>query len=151
MSEWWKYRPEDFLLFSPRAYWRMFELQNEALGALAILLLGIGGIVIFLAARRTTASMRSTAIILAVLWAFVGYTFLWNRYAGINWAIAYVAPAFGVHALCWRSQPRAAVSPWAGRMPAHGSECCSWRLASSPTRSCRRPSSGRGEARRSSE
>jgi hypothetical protein len=98
MSEWWKYRPEDFLLFSPRAYWRMFELQNEALGALAILLLGIGGIVIFLAARRTTASMRSTAIILAVLWAFVGYTFLWNRYAGINWAIAYVAPAFGLQA-----------------------------------------------------
>jgi hypothetical protein len=29
MSEWWTYRPEDFLLFSPRVYWRMFELQNE--------------------------------------------------------------------------------------------------------------------------
>jgi hypothetical protein len=99
MSEWWKYRPEDFLLFSPRTYWRMFELQNEALGPVAILMLGIGGIVIFLAARRTTESFRWAAIILAVLWAFVGYTFLWNRYAGINWAIAYVAPAFGVEAL----------------------------------------------------
>lgn len=99
MSEWWSYRPEDFLLFSPRSYWRMFELQNEALGPLAILMLGIGGIVIFLAARRTTESFRAAAIILAVLWAFVGYAFLWNRYAGINWAIAYVAPLFGVEAL----------------------------------------------------
>jgi len=31
MSEWWTYRPEDFLLFSPRVYWRLFELHNEAL------------------------------------------------------------------------------------------------------------------------
>jgi hypothetical protein len=99
MSEWWSYRPEDFLLFSPRTYWRMFELQNEALGPVAILMLGIGGIVIFLAARRTSASIRLAAVILAALWAFVGYAFLWNRYAGINWAIAYVAPFFGLQAL----------------------------------------------------
>ena len=39
------------------------------------------------------------ALILAALWAFVGWSFLWSRYAAINWAIAYVAPAFGLQAL----------------------------------------------------
>ena len=28
MSEWWTYRPSDFLLFSARTYWRLFELHN---------------------------------------------------------------------------------------------------------------------------
>ena len=37
MSEWWTYRPEDFLLFSPRVYWRMFELHNAALWPLQLL------------------------------------------------------------------------------------------------------------------
>ena len=29
MTEWWTYRPSDFLLFSPRTYHRLFELYNE--------------------------------------------------------------------------------------------------------------------------
>ena len=33
MSEWWTYRPEDFLLFSPRVYWRMFDCQCDPLAA----------------------------------------------------------------------------------------------------------------------
>ena len=37
MSEWWTYRAEDFLLFSPRVYWRMFELHNTALWPLHLL------------------------------------------------------------------------------------------------------------------
>ncbi len=31
MQEWWSYRPGDFLLFSPRTYWRLFQLANETL------------------------------------------------------------------------------------------------------------------------
>jgi uncharacterized protein DUF6064 len=42
------------------------------------------------------SSARWLALILAVLWIFVGWSFLWNRYATINWAAAYVAPAFAV-------------------------------------------------------
>ena len=30
MSEWWSYRPADFLMFSPRIYWRLFASINEA-------------------------------------------------------------------------------------------------------------------------
>ena len=48
MSEWWTYRPEDFLLFSPRVYWRMFELHNAALWPLHVLTLAAGLIIILL-------------------------------------------------------------------------------------------------------
>lgn len=99
MSEWWTYAPEDFLLFSPRSYWRMFELQNEDFWPLPVIALGLGGIVTFLAARGGSKAIRAAAAILAPAWAFVAATFLWHRFAGINWAIAYVAPAFLLQAL----------------------------------------------------
>jgi hypothetical protein len=51
MSEWWTYRPEDFLLFSPRVYWRMFELHNTALWPLHVLALAAGLIIVLLVAR----------------------------------------------------------------------------------------------------
>jgi hypothetical protein len=99
MSAWWSYRLEDLLLFSPRTYWRMFELQNEAYWPLPVFMLALGGIVTFLAARGGTGSIRWAAAILALAWGFVGYAFLWHRYASINWAIVYVAPAFALEAL----------------------------------------------------
>ena len=99
MSEWWTYRPEDFLLFSPRVYWRMFELHNAALWPLQALTLTFGFVMLALVVRRPSASGRSVALILAILWAFVGWSFLWNRYATINWTAAYVAPAFALEAL----------------------------------------------------
>jgi len=52
MSEWWTYRAEDFLLFSPRVYWRMFELHNAALWPLHVLTLAAGLIIILLIAWR---------------------------------------------------------------------------------------------------
>jgi hypothetical protein len=96
MSEWWTYQAEDFLLFSPRVYWRMFEMHNAALWPLHVLTLAAGLIIILLIARRPKNSARWLALILAVLWIFVGWSFLWNRYATINWAAAYLAPAFAV-------------------------------------------------------
>jgi hypothetical protein len=95
MSEWWTYRAEDFLLFSPRVYWRMFELHNAALWPLHVLTLAVGLIILFIT-RRSGTSARWLALILAILWIFVGWSFLWNRYATINWAAAYLAPAFAV-------------------------------------------------------
>jgi hypothetical protein len=99
MSEWWSYRPEDFLLFSPRVYWRMFELHNAALWPLQLLTLAAGVLAILLVAWRPRGHARWIAFFLAALWAFVGWSFLWNRYTTINWAAAYVAPAFAVEAM----------------------------------------------------
>ena len=66
MSEWWTYRAEDFLLFSPRVYWRMFELHNAALWPLHLLTLAAGLIVILLIARRPGSGARWLALILAI-------------------------------------------------------------------------------------
>ena len=95
----WTYRPEDFLLFSPRVYWRMFELHNAALWPLHLATLAAGLAIILLVLRRPPRRGPWVALILAALWAFVGWAFLWGRYAAINWAIVYVAPAFGMQAL----------------------------------------------------
>jgi Family of unknown function (DUF6064) len=99
MSEWWTYRPEDFLLFSPRIYWRMFEQHNTALWPLPLLTLAVGIAMFVLVARRPRGHGRWIALFLAVLWAVVGWSFLWHRYATINWAAAYVAPVFALEAL----------------------------------------------------
>ncbi|RWF77478.1 MAG: hypothetical protein EOS26_08700 [Mesorhizobium sp.] len=99
MSEWWTYRLEDFLLFSPRVYWRMFELANAAFWPLHLLTLAAGLAIVLLVLRRPPRHGPWIALVLAALFAFVGWSFLWSRYAVINWAIAYVAPAFGLQAL----------------------------------------------------
>jgi hypothetical protein len=99
MSEWWTYRPEDFLLFSPRVYWRMFELHNMALWPLHVVTIAAGLAIVLMVARRPAIGARWVAFILAALWIFVGWSFLWHRYSTINWAAAYVAPAFFVEGM----------------------------------------------------
>ncbi|MGQ7793725.1 DUF6064 family protein [Faunimonas sp. B44] len=98
MSEWWTYRPEDFLLFSPRVYWRMFELQNAALWPLPLAALGVGALMLVLVATQARRDALWSGAVLGILWAFVAWSFFWSRYAGINWAAPYVASAFALEA-----------------------------------------------------
>lgn len=94
MSEWWTYRLDDFLLFAPRTYWRLFEAQNAALWPLHPVTVAAGLALVLLIAWRPGRAKVWAGLALALLWAFVGWSFLMNRYAAINWAVAYVAPAF---------------------------------------------------------
>jgi hypothetical protein len=103
MPEWWTYRFEDFLLFSPRVYWRMFELHNAAVWPLQIPALALGAMILVWIVRprqwSDLESDRLVSIILTAAWVCVAWSFLWNRYATINWAATYVAPAFVLQAL----------------------------------------------------
>ncbi|WP_148253459.1 DUF6064 family protein [Aidingimonas lacisalsi] len=99
MSEWWTYRPEDFLLFSPRVYWRLFELHNADWWPLQIVALLAGLSILTALLRPRPWSSRLNGIILAAGWGFVAWAFLWQRYAPINWAIEYVVPLFALQAL----------------------------------------------------
>ena len=99
MSEWLSYRPEDFLLFSPRVYWRMFEMHNAALWPMQVLALAAGLGMVVLVHLRPFGYERWIALIFALIWTFVGWSFLWYRYATINWAIGYVAPLFALQAI----------------------------------------------------
>ncbi len=98
MSEWWTYRPSDFLMFAPRTYWRLFELHNEALWPVPWLaaLLALGLAVALWQGR--TGAVRSGLALLAACWAGVAWAFLWQRYAPINTAAGAFAIAFAVQA-----------------------------------------------------
>jgi hypothetical protein len=99
MQDWWSYTLSDFLLFSPRTYYRMIERHNEAVWPAQLLTMALG-IGILVALRRPSITQgRIISGILALLWMWVAWAFLLDRYANINWAIKYVVPFFVLEAL----------------------------------------------------
>lgn len=129
MSEWWTYSLQDFLLFSPHTYYRLVERHNLAWWPAQLVALFAGFAVAVLLLRRSPRAPALVAPVLALAWAWVGATFLWQRYATINWAAAYVAPAFVVEAVllaasAWRARGhRARAAP-----PPVGSAAAGWPL-----------------------
>jgi hypothetical protein len=103
MSEWWTYSPSDFLLFSARVYYRLFELHNQALWPAQILALLLGLAILWLMLRPARHGDRFVFAMLGTLWIWIAWSFLWERYATINWASVYVAPLFVLQglALIW--------------------------------------------------
>ena len=103
MSDWLTYAPQDFLLFSPRVYHRRIELHNEALWPLQVAALACGLLLLFLTLRGGAAASRVVFAILGALWMWIAWSFLWERYATINWVVAYAAPLFALQglALIW--------------------------------------------------
>lgn len=99
MSEWWTYRLSDFLMFSPRTYWRLVELYNQAIWPAQVLALAAGLVLLWLAADWRGHGGRWVAGLLALAWLWVAWAFHWERYASINWAAQYVAMAFALQAL----------------------------------------------------
>jgi hypothetical protein len=99
MSEWWTYTLSDFLLFSPRTYYRLFELHNAAWWPVHVVAVAGGVAIVVLARRGGPAAGRAVAAMLAVAWAWVAWAFLWQRYATINWAASWLAAAFVVQAV----------------------------------------------------
>ena len=99
MSEWWTYRPSDFLLFAPRTYYRLFELYNIDIWPLQILALLAGAAILVLIRNRMASSGRVIGVLLAACWLWVAWAFHWQRYATINWAASYFAVGFAIEAL----------------------------------------------------
>jgi hypothetical protein len=99
MPEWWSYGLSDFLLFSPRTYYRMLEHYNRAWWPAQLLTVGLGLAILALVAWPTKWQGRIISAILALVWAWVSWAFLWKRYASINWAATYVVPVFALESL----------------------------------------------------
>jgi uncharacterized protein DUF6064 len=102
MIEWWTYAPSDFLMFSPRIYWRLFGSINDAWWPLQLVL--IGAPLAWIAARtqrRFAWAERIVvpAVFLAGCWSLVAWAFLHQRFAPINWIADAYATAFAVAAL----------------------------------------------------
>lgn len=96
MSEWWTYTLSDFLLFSPRVYYRLFELHNRALWPAQFATIVLGFAILAAAIYPSRFRERAAFGVLGALWIWVAWSFFWERYASINWAAAYVTPAFAL-------------------------------------------------------
>lgn len=99
MSEWWAYRPQDFLMFSPETYYRLFELYNADVWPWQIIALFAGLAIIGLMFRPTLWTGRAIAALLAIAWAFVAWAYFFERYATINLAAPYFGWGFAAQSL----------------------------------------------------
>src|SRR5688572_9847216 len=99
MAEWLSYSIADFLLFSPRMYYRLFEIYNREIWPAQILAVALGIAIVML--LHSGFPMRTTfvLVILGLLWLWVAWAFHFRRYATINWAAVYVAAAFAFEAV----------------------------------------------------
>lgn len=93
METWLTYSPQDFLLFSERVYWRLFELHNAELWPAQIPAVLAGLAVPALLVWRPWWAGRAIAGILGVAWAVAGLAFL-PRYATVNWMAGDLIPMF---------------------------------------------------------
>jgi len=107
MSDWWTYSLSDFLLFSPRTYYRLFELYNAAVWPGQVVVLGLGVLALWLVwrggAHTGRHAGRLVVTVLAACWLWVAWAYFFERYATINWAAEYFAASFVLQALllCW--------------------------------------------------
>ncbi len=99
MQDWLSYRMADFLMFSPRVYYRQFELHNDAIWPLQIFALALGLLLVRTVHASSPTANRIAAVVLGAAWLFVGWVFLWQRYAEIFLAAAYIAPLFVLQGL----------------------------------------------------
>jgi hypothetical protein len=98
MSEWWTYSLSDFLLFSPRTYYRLFELYNLAIWPMQVAALAVG-LAILWTWRGGRAHGRLIAVLLAVCWLWIAWAYLLGYYDTINWVARYFAMGFALQAV----------------------------------------------------
>jgi uncharacterized protein DUF6064 len=99
MPDWLTYRLSDFLLFSPRTYYRMFELYHTQVWPIHLVVLGSTLAIAVLLRREEEWRDRAIAGLLAVWWVWVAIAFHFQRYATINWSARYFAALFVIQAL----------------------------------------------------
>ena len=100
MSQWWSYRPSDFLLFSARTWHRLFELYNAEIWPAHFFAAALGLALVLVALKgRAGPAARICCALLAACWLWVAWAFHIERYAAINWAATWFAAAFAIEAL----------------------------------------------------
>src|SRR5688572_23309151 len=109
MADWLTYRLSDFLLFSPRTYYRMFELYHADIWPIHVLVLASLFVLAVLLHREKEWGGRVIAAVLAGWWLWVAVAFHLERYATINWAARYFAALFVIQGLLllWQGVVRA--------------------------------------------
>ena len=120
MPDWLTYRLSDFLLFSPRTYYRMFELYHAQIWPVHLVVLGSLVAIAALLRRKEELRGRAIAGLLAASWLWVALAFHLQRYATINWAARYFAALFAIQGLLllWQGVVRGRLRFGLSRQPA---------------------------------
>jgi hypothetical protein len=99
MPEWWTYGLSDFLLFSPRTYFRLVELYHQAVWPAQIAAVALG-IALFTSQFVDNRAARRVMLgLLALAWLWIAWSWFGQHYATINWAAPYAGWAFAAQAL----------------------------------------------------
>ena len=108
MKDWLSYRLSDLLLFSPRTYYRMFELYHQEIWPAQLVAVALVLAILVLMRRDEEWRGRVIAGMLAACWLWVAVMFHVRRYATINWAARYFAVLFVAQAalLVWNGVVR---------------------------------------------
>jgi diketogulonate reductase-like aldo/keto reductase len=99
MSEWWTYRLSDFLMFSPRTYWRLVDGYNREMWPMQAVVLVAAVALLWLAMRGSRRWVAAVHVLFALAWANVGWSFFAERYSQIFTGASYPAVACGVQAV----------------------------------------------------
>lgn len=99
MEVWLSYSLTDLLMFSPEAYYRLFELHNANLWPAQPVAALAGLSLLLLVQTSEPRNVRWAMGILAMAWAAVGWWFLYERYGAINLAASWFAIGFALEAL----------------------------------------------------
>lgn len=99
MTEWWTYRLSDFLLFSADTYYRLFELYNQSIWPVHLLLIVVSIAVVFFIIRPKPWAARALLFFLSASWLWIAWGYHVAHFASINWAATYYAAGFGVEGL----------------------------------------------------
>ena len=97
MPDWLTYRLSDLLLFSPRTYFRTFELYHLRVWPAQLMAIALAlSMVILLRGDADRRALRGRLIagLLAACWLWVGIAFHLRSYATINWAARYFGYLF---------------------------------------------------------
>jgi hypothetical protein len=99
MAEWWSYSLSSFLLFSPKTYYRLFELYNRQFWPAQIAALILGVVLVACLPAKASWRGRLAAAVLSAAWAWIAWAYLAERYATINWAAGFFALGFALEAV----------------------------------------------------
>jgi len=85
IAGWSTYSLKDFLLFGPETYWRLFALENQDQWPVALVTLAAGLGLVAALVRGWQPSGRLIGPLAGLIWLWVGWQFVFQRYGPINW------------------------------------------------------------------
>jgi hypothetical protein len=103
MGELASYRLSDFILFSQAAYYRQFELYNQAIWPIHIVAILFALIIMYTLWKKPAWAGRNVALVLVISWGWVALVFLYQRFYQIHVVADWYAFGFVLQAglLTW--------------------------------------------------